>query len=498
MRRLKLLKIRKRWLCLALLIIGLAAWAWVCLRPVPQALAPGEWVTQASQGLDEIAIQAVFRPEDQALCASQTLRVQNREGEVLDSLVLRTYANAFQRQETSPAATEELFDTCYGEGFSPGGITIEALSVEGAAMPVTYLDEAETVLFIPLRGGWQPGEWLEVSLRYTVDIPNCRHRFGYSRGIWALGNVFPHVAAYEGGAWRQDAYISIGDPFISACANYRLTLTLPQGYTPAATGYAKSHGGVYTYETPAVRDFCLVILKGGYTAAQQEGETLVISVGESRGKARESLKYLVQALRCFNAAYGPYPYASLTAAAVDFPFGGMEYPGLVMLGKELCDAGGQSLEWTAAHETAHQWWYGVVGSDQYYEPWQDEALCEYALLDYVETYYGIAARESMAYQRIETAMRVTIPRGVTPGSPIDYFGDLSEYTLVTYRRGAALMVALENTLGKGGFRDFLQTYYRQNAFKRVDRQAFLDTLREVSGSDWSALVEDYLDTYLVN
>ena len=95
-------------------------------------------------------------------------------------------------------------------------------------------------------------------------------------------------------------------------------------------------------------------------------------------------------------------------------------------------------------------------------------------------------------------MRVTVPKGVTPGSPIDYFGDLPEYTLVTYRRGAALMVALENALGREGFHEALRTYYTDNAFKLADRQAFKDALKKVSGSDWTALMEDYLDTYIMN
>ena len=95
-------------------------------------------------------------------------------------------------------------------------------------------------------------------------------------------------------------------------------------------------------------------------------------------------------------------------------------------------------------------------------------------------------------------MRVTVPQGVTPGSPIDYFGELPEYTLVTYRRGAALMVALENALGREGLREALQAYYADNAFQLASRQDFKEALKKVSGSDWSALMEDYLDTYIIN
>jgi len=467
-------------------------------QPLPQPLQPGQKLIDASQGLDEITIDASFAPDESKLSATQTLRLRNREGEPLNSLVLRTYANAFAAIETSPAATEEMFDSCYPEGFSPGSISISKLAVNDTEQTVSFTDEAQTVLSVDLPEGWQPEEWITLTLEYQLLIPEARYRFGHSGNIWMLGNVFPQMAVYENGQWRQEPYFSIGDPFVSECANYTVTLRLPEGYQPAATGYAKGEGGCYRYEAPAVRDFGLVLVKNGVTRTAREGGTLLNAVAENASDAQRMLKFAQQALICYNKFYGIYPYASLTAATVDFPFGGMEYPGLVMVGREVLAADGDSLEITVAHEVAHQWWYAVVGSDQYYEAWQDEALCEYALLDYVSQYYSEAAREDLAFKRFETAMRVTVPKGVTPGSPIDYFGDLPEYTLVTYRRGAALMVALETALSREGFNEVLRTYYADNAFGLADRRAFGNALKKVSGSDWAALLEDYLDTYIAN
>lgn len=467
-------------------------------QPLPEPLQPGQRLIDASRGLDEITIDASFVPDESKLTAAQTLRLQNREGEPLNSLVLRTYANAFAAIETSPAATEEMFDSCYPEGFSPGSISISKLAVNDTEQTVSFTDEAQTVLSVDLPDGWAPEEWLTVTLEYELIIPEARYRFGHSGNIWMLGNVFPQIAVYENGQWRQEPYFSIGDPFVSECANYTVTLRLPEGYQPAAAGYAKGEGGCYRYEAPAVRDFGLVLIKNGVTRTAREYGILLTAVAENAADAQRMLKFASQAIKCYNEQYGIYPYPSLTAAAADVPFGGVEYPGLVMIGKEVLDARDDSLEITVAHEVAHQWWYAVVGSDQYYEAWQDEALAEYALLDYVSCYYGENARQALAFERFETAMRVTVPQGVTPGSPVDYFGDLPEYTLVTYRRGAALMVALENALGREGFRDALRIYYADNAFRLAGRQAFKDALKKVSGSDWSALMEDYLDTYIMN
>jgi aminopeptidase N len=358
------------------------------------------------------------------------------------------------------------------------------------------------VLRIALGSVWQPGQWIDISLEYVIQIPDCAFRFGAASGIYTLGNAFPILSVWENGAWRTEEYFPLGDPFYANCANYSVTLAVPRGYQCAGSAYGEKTETdgkwVFTFDAPAVREFALSISDRFATAQETVGDVLVTSYGLTTQTAWKALKYASQALVCFNEQYGAYPYRHLAIAAVDFPYGGMEYPSLVLIQKSAYEADSeQSLETLIAHEVAHQWWYAVVGSDQFYQPWQDEALAEYALLDYTGKYYGKDARDNLAFSRFETAMRVTIPEGVTPGSPIDYFGSMSEYSLVVYRRGASLMVALETSLGDK-FHDFLRTYYQRQAFRLSSRADFEQTLKEVSGQDWSALIVDYLDTYINN
>ncbi len=484
-------------LVLIVLLAGL-----LFVRPQEKAALPpmGDQLRNASQGLDEITITATFSPDQRQLYATQRMTLQNRSGLLLQDVVLRTYANAFASQDYSPAAIEEFFDSCYPNGFSAGGIAFSKVLVDGNEAAYAFEDEAKTVLHLSLSKTWQPGDTLEIDLTYVLTIPECAYRFGYASGIYTIGNAFPTLAVMRDGQWRAEEYFPLGDPFTTECANYHVTVTTPEGYQCAGSAYPavtrENSLQTFTFEAPAVRDFALSISNRFTVAAQQTGNVLVSSYGLSTQGAQEALKYAVQALQCFEEQYGPYPYQHFAVSVVDFPFGGMEYPSLVLLQSSLYGKG-QELEWVAAHETAHQWWYATVGSDQYFQPWQDEALAEYSLLNYVEKYYGERAWGDMAFQRIETAMRVTIPQGVTPGSPIDYFGSLSEYSLVVYRRGAALMLALETAMGDT-FQDFLRVYYEKFAFKLASRSDFEETLQAVSGQDWSALTVDYLDTYIEN
>ncbi len=487
----------------ALLVFGLLP----LLRPPLSAPAPSPELLQSTRGLDEIAIQAVFVPETSRLEVTQRLTLTNRGPDARNAALLRAYPNAFASEETSPIATEEVYDRCYPGGFSPGFLSVSSLSLGMDGKPLAPAsfhdqDKAQTLLNIALPTPWQPGATLTLEAVYTLQVPKAAYRFGENNGLWALGNAFLLPAPYEDGAYRTDPYSPIGDPFVSDCANFTVDLEAPSAYTVAGSAWpqvAQTAEGrnLWSFSAYGVRDFALCLSEEYQAAQAMEGNVLVTVYGKNKRQLGPTLRYASQALRCFSKRFGPYPYPAFTLAEVDFPFGGMEYPGLVMLGSAPMGQADEDFEWLVAHETAHQWWYGVVGSDQVNQAWQDEALAEYSLLDYVEDFHGRQARQDVEFRRIETAMRVTIPRGVTPGSPVSYFGDMGEYGLVVYRRGAAMLCALDRAMN-GALDDFLKSYYDEYRFRRATREDFERRLKEFSGEDWSPLMVDYLDTYLAN
>ena len=361
-----------------------------------------------------------------------------------------------------------------------------------------YTDEAKTVLSIPVPNSWEPGEAIIIDLQYVIHMPQMAYRFGVQQDIWALGNAFAIPAVWEDGAFRTDAYAAVGDPFVSDCANYEVYVSVPDDYVCAGSAQAQttdSQGMTrYVFTAPAVRDFALVIGRFAKAQAQQDG-VLVTAYAQTASQAREILRYGRRALACYNEAYGDYVYPAYTLAEVAFPHGGMEYPGLSMISSELLAESGRELEYAVAHETAHQWWYAAVGSDGWNQAWQDEALAEFSLLHYAESRYGRGERDDLERSRMESSLRVTVPRGVTPGAPLDYFESMSQYKLLVYDRGAACLCALDRTVPLDGF---LRDYYRTYAFKRADRQDFEQLLLQSTGEDLSPLMRDYLDTTILN
>ena len=482
---------RGRAVCLGVLAALAAAILLLALRPKAVLI---QTLTETPEGLTQYDVTLKLLPDSREIAATEKIAYRNDTGDTLDHILLRTFLNAYRAEETSPAAGGGLLEACYPDGFDPGYLTIYEVFWNGERAACSFDDDACTALRVtvpPLK----PGETGEMTLRFTGLIPRCAHRAGETRGIWQLGNVIPQIPLYQDHAFRADPYSPIGDPFVSPCADFTLHVFAPEGFVPACSAplEKQSDGGWHGF-IPAARDAALCLSADYKTVSAAAGDLLITACARKAEDARAALDCAKRAVETFCELYGPYPYAALTVCEADFPFGGMEYSGLVMIGSE-CFAQGmrETLELTVAHEAAHQWFYGLVGSDQVYAPWQDEALCQWAMLRYVGKTYGRGSYETLKYYRVDAPMMEAVPGSLTPGSPIDYFGSLTDYSTVVYGRGTALLTALDEMLPKGTD-GFLRAYADAFRYRFVTRLEFEAFLNGYAGMDLSPLLLDYLDT----
>ena len=496
------LRPRRAWLT-ALIAAGVLALAgvWFALqgsRPADGQLS--QELMEAAAGLDSTVIEAELHPESRSMKVIQTLTLTSRAEEARQEIVLRTWPNAFLHPDTSPIAGDTA---CLPDGFSAGSLVMETLEVDrgGAAEAAAYRygDDARTVLTVPLSETWAAGEPLTVRLCYTVNFPHAMYRFGWWEDTFMAGHAFVTPALWQEGAYRTDAWQTLGDPLSGECINVSLRLTLPEGYRCAAGGTVTAgsqEGGssVWCIEAPAVRELGLVMSKGLKAVSRSIGGVQVQALAENKAQAGRLLDTASEALKAYSERYGSYPWPVYTVCALPLGVDGAEYTALAMVSQKL---EGTRQEYAVAHETAHQWWYALVGSDSQTHPWLDEALCEYSLLDYVESRYGSAAREELRQSRIEPSMRITVAGQATPGAPLDYFETASDYQMLVYGRAAAFLCAADELLS-GGLDDVLSRWAEKYAFAIADRAAFARLVLEESGVDIEPLMVDYLDTYLIN
>ncbi|MBR5382665.1 MAG: M1 family metallopeptidase [Clostridia bacterium] len=453
---------------------------------------------KAADGLDHYMYELVFRPESDELAVTLTLQYTNRTQDTQSDIVLRTWAGAYQQYETSPASIDELFDSCYPEGFSEGGISIEGVWWNDTIVSYSFDDEASTVLRVPV-GAIAADESGRLRLRCRIQVPHCAHRFGESNGIYQFGNALPVLSVWQDGVWHTDEYWPIGDPFMSECANYDVTLSVPKGWMCAATGSStsKSSGDrtLFSFHADAVREFGFA-LSDKWQKAEKKADGITVSAyALSKDGAKKAAEYAVKALRYCASHYGDYPYSTFTVCSIGFPFGGMEYPQLVMVSNSCFEKNSSdTLELTLVHETAHQWFYALVGSDSFNQPWQDETLCEYTVLGYVKERYGTDSFQALRATRVDAAMQDPLPLAVTPGSPISYYSSYTAYSSVVYGRGTAFLLDADEMTGKVDAA--LKAYCDRYAFRIASRDDLLTTLCDSCEADLYPLAVDYLDTLM--
>lgn len=483
---------KKKWL-FALLAAGvLLAAILLLVSPAPTAAPPSPRLLAAAQKLDNVRYDLVFQPENHTLSVTMEWDYQNRTGQALTDIPLRLPANAYKKEATSPAASPELMDLCYPGGFSPGGATLH--DAQWNAVPAdTWLDpQDETILWMKIPELDPQGKGT-LRLRLVLDIPDCRYVFGRGEGVWMLGGVLPYPARYDESGWQLRPLLPVGDAPQPELANYALSLSMPEGYTCAAPFVWQKEAGsanVLTGALPAARDMGLLIYREAKVSKTMAGEVLVQSFADTKANAGKAMGYAVKALEFFTRSYGDYPYPVFTLSMADMPFAGMEYSGIIMTGRGQY-AAEDSLEVTIAHETAHQWFSVLVGSDSFTDAWQDEAVSEYASLRYIQSVYGQAAFEQLEFLMAQSPMRENIRPEITPGSPLDRFYTMQEYSTVVYGRGLALMLALDTDMDLNAF---LQSYVEKYAFSFASREDFEALLKETAGWDTAPLMTDYLDT----
>lgn len=446
---------------------------------------------KAAQQLDTYRLDMIFDPEAGTILLEQRLVYENRTQDLQQDIVMRTWAGAFENASYSPAAVDEIVDITYGTEFSEGGIEIRRVWVEGEIADAVWEDAAHTVMRIRC-GSISPGQKTEIRLKALITVPECVYRFGRQEDLWLLSEIVPTLSVWEDGAWRTEEYWPVGTPFYSGFANYEVVLRVPEGYAVLSSVPLSLRDGAYQGTLLCARDVAFVIGRGMVLKTEEYGGVRLQSMARTEKSADDTLSCMKKALGCYTGLYGAYPYETLSAAECRLPVEGSSSPALMLLDGERYK-NETRLEKAVAFECAKQWFCFMVGCDPWYQPWQGSGIARYAVLRYWEKYHGSDAMEDLRKLWLEEAMRTNIVADITPGSPLDYFGNLTDYAIVVYDRGAAFIAAC-NDFCNNKMDAFLHHYVEAYRFRMVTREDFRSLFSLSFGLDPTPLMEDFLDT----
>ena len=349
-------------------------------------LAPQAIHAENSEGRSRYDLKIVVDVENFVISGTESVIYYNNSGVELDELYFTLYPNAFDDGEGIPAVIDE---ETYPNGFDPGYIDIEVREHEYSIIDDIFLK-------IDLSSPLGPGETENIYMDFEIKIPEMKYRFGHYEDIIYAGNCFPQACVYMDGQWALYPYISRGDPFFSEAANWNIDLMLDRDWELATSGTVVKkfeNGLLYEYEieAPLTRDYAFSCSPSYESLTGDYNDITIYSYympGHEIGGAY-SLQYAIDSIELFEEIYGDYPYESFTIAETHLGVGaGMEYPQLVFIDSYYYDIYDESFfEITVVHEVAHQWWYSVVGNDEYKESYIDESLAQYSTLMYFKNYY---------------------------------------------------------------------------------------------------------------
>jgi hypothetical protein len=356
----------------------------------------------------------------------------------------------------------------------------------------------DVTLRVDLPRELQPNEHTTLFLDFALNLPKIspgeeftEGAFGYSKRAVSLGNWYPILAPYrEDKGWYSLTYFPVGDPYVTEVADYNVTITTTEGVTLAGTGQESRTGNRWHYEAEQARSFALAASDSYETATTQVGDVAVHAYyfAANQEAAQVVLETASRAMELFSEIYGPYPYSDYRVAETEFA-GGMEFSGVTFLGSIFYDEYDGTNRTTliplTAHEASHQWFYGLVGSDQVTEPWLDEAIAEYSAFLYYERYLPGDTDWWWNF-----AVDQWVPMG-NIDALIYEFRDNRAYVDAVYRRGAQFVHDLRQVMGDPAFFAFLQEYQRRFAFRLAKSQDFFSLVQEFTTADLVPLQEEY-------
>lgn|GEM_PF-95385 len=426
------------------LLLGVLAWTLPGLLPSVEAEPPaGEGVGARTIAYE---IQASLDPVTHTVRGRGTLRWRNPTQVSAPDFHLHLYLNAF-RDEHSTFLRESLgahrgakFDSAH-----PGSIDVTSFRTAGGQElagkgAFSACDDANpddrTVWSVALPEAIAPGAEAVFQLEWTSLLPKAFARTGFGGDYHMVAQWFPKPGVFEQlvedgafvGRWNCHQFHGTSE-FFADYGSYDVSLTLPKAYENrvGATGqrvaaHTDDAAGTVTYRYQAhdVHDFAWVCdtdfvvvpfkFPERYELPEAERTRVAALLGrpvEGLHLPRVEVTLLLQpehadqeerharavshALAYMSLWFGAYPYPTLTVVDPDHrasDTGGMEYPTLITAGTDfVVPERGWDPEFVIVHEFGHQFFYGLVGTNEFEHAWMDEGLNTFATAKVLQAAY---------------------------------------------------------------------------------------------------------------
>lgn len=444
--------------------------------------------------------------KNMVLDGKQTVGFYNYTDNVLEYACMHLYPNAFRQNAKASVVSLANYEKAYPNGKDYGNIQI--LSVESGDEYLDYVitGEDENILKVDFKKELYPDELIEFEIGFSVNLANINHRLGYGDNTINLCNYYPVLCVYEDGGYVQDLYHSNGDPFYSKVADFSVSINYDEDYVLACTGEQSTicDNGLKDSKITAhkTRDFAMVLSKK-FKALSQDFENTKINYYYYNDQSSEKSMQAILNLLKMNKKYGAYPYSTLSVCESNFVHGGMEYPGIVLISDMIVDH--DTYINVIVHELCHQWWYGVVGNNQYKYGFLDEGLTDFNTALFYDEYpeYNLTSEQifnnalsayttfTKVYSDVYSDFSTKMAR------PLNEFSSETEYAYLCYTKSMLMFASLKDMIGIKKINKCMSLYYEKFKFKEATPQDLVNCFSKASGKNLNSFFNSWFEGNVV-
>ncbi len=420
-----------------------------------------------------------------------------------------------------------------------------------------YIDVVKVLLPQPLP----PGNEIEITTPFHEKLPFNFSRGGHVNQSYQITQWYPKPAVYDQKGWHEMPYLDQGE-FYSEFGNFDVRITVPENYVVAATGDLQNEeekkwlinkSKIKEQETSFKAQEIQTTKKKKYflktkkeieklnpvakieiinpTTTQTKTliykqnnvhdfawfadknfivnhDTLQLSSGKiinvysfylpaENNYWENSIQFIKYAIRFRSSLIGEYPYQTISAVEAKMGFdGGMEYPTITSISPVKNE---KELDLTIEHEVGHNWFYGILASNERRYPWMDEGINTYYDKRYEEIKYKAQDARNKEQEKnnwlknkqpddkdkmlINVLTKEKIDQQISTSA--EDFNEIN-YNLIAYSKTGLWMKQLENLLGTKLFDSCMQQYFIQYKFKHPYPENFKSVIEQTSNKNLDA------------
>jgi hypothetical protein len=499
-------------------------------------------------------IQVSLDDKQHLLRGYETIEYTNHSSDTLHEIWFHLWPNGYKNRKTEFAKQELRNNKTkfhFAKEHERGAIDSLDFRVNNENATLEYASNNPDMAKLHLKTALLPGQTVQISTPFRVKIPSSDFsRLGHSKQQYQLCQWYPKPAVYDRKGWHPMPYLNQGE-FYSEFASFKVSITLPENYVLAASGNMDANPEeeqrildnirqtdeylqkgfpakdtfppssaklkTVTYRLDSVHDFAWFADKRYHIMvgeAQLDGsgktiDTYAYFCNKNAKEWSKAVEYTADALKHYSKLVGDYPYAvckvvdgALSAGA------GMEYPSITII---AYPGTAEALDRVIAHEVGHNWFYGILASNERNHPWMDEGMNSYYEKRYMAGKYpetGVFGQlnikplrnlihldelDKNAFNQMAYLFLARRNDDQAAGCHANDF-QTANYAGMVYEKTAGLMAYLAAWMGQDKFDAMMKDYFQQWKFKHPYPEDFRKLAETQTGQDLSWWFNDLIDT----